>query len=68
MVKLAEGKEINDQTVAMDMIKELVGMETGLTNLEVFEKIIAEHKQMNKEYDFPVKNGFEAGDGAQKVW
>ena len=53
MVKLAEGKGINDQTVAMDMIKELVGMETGLTNLEVFEEIIAEHKQMNKEYDFP---------------
>lgn len=53
MAKLAESKGINEQTLAIDMVKELIGMEAGLTNREAFEALIMEHKQMNKEYDFP---------------
>ena len=52
MAKLADSKGITEQTIAMDMVKELLDMEAGMSNREVFEELLAEHKQLNKEYDF----------------
>lgn len=46
MAKLAESKGITEQTIAMDMVKELLDMKAGMSNREAFEELI-KHKQLN---------------------
>ena len=52
MAKLAACKGIEQQTNIMDALKEVLDMEAGISNREALMELIAEHKQMNKKYDF----------------